>query len=130
VQGIGNQIQNRDAHRITKLSLNDQPVRSAVPELTLRSDKDAIWGRLHGVDPDFVQRFRSHRRIDQGSASRALSEFLENANTAALKAKQKLAKARRAVRVACKQAEAEAILSEARVAHRWVDSPSSVRAGE
>jgi len=96
-------------------------VRDSLPELFAKADEelghmDRLLVLLEDDYEEFVRGFRANRKVDQVSATRALSE-LEKANAAVRAAKQAVVKAKSAAEVADKHEEANATLAKARALH-------------
>jgi len=101
-------------------------VRQTLPELFAQADielghMDRLLVLLEDDFEEFVRGYRASRKIDQVSASRALSE-LEKANAAVREAKQEVVKAKEAAQVAGKHEEAKTTLAKARAIHAGTGS--------
>jgi len=102
--------------------------RKTLPELFALADvelghMDRLLILLDDGFEEFIRGFKASRKIDQISASRALSE-LEKANAAAREAKREVVRAKKAAEVAAKHEEAKATLAEARAIHPATASES------
>ncbi len=113
-------------------------VRQTLPDLLAKAEielghMDRLLVLLEDDFEEFVQGYRVSRKIDQVSASRALSE-LEKANAAVREAKQEVVKAKSAAEIDGKHEEAKTTLAKARAIHPGTGAKAKAgvadRAGE